>query len=282
MKELALTLTHNVNIKVIDRNKRVIRDINIHNKANSTMIEGVLRFLRGDFDITKYKEANPSLESIYYIPVDMRIGNIGVMIDSTDEDTPRFQEFDTGQIKTPSFDEYRLQKEIGYNNQEEYILDYPTNFDSSVITTSDDPNNSMSLLISKFYSAGSLVGYGRGAEREYYTNKNVGPGKGWVYYNPYSMIGPTGNPIGEYETMLSELGLYSSDNRLLARVAFDGEVHVSDTGIIRYADPDYEYNPIIQSDSSSVLVKWKIGITSIGANDHIISGADLRDLGYEN
>lgn len=79
--------------------------------------------------------------------------------------------------------------------------------------------------------------------------------------------------------MFTELGLYSGSGVLLARVLFDGKINVTSDGGFEYEDDSYINNPIVQSDTSSLVIEWRIGIVSIGQNDHVISGADLRNLG---
>lgn len=93
------------------------------------------------------------------------------------------------------------------------------------------------------------------------------------------------NPeIAEYEAMITEIGLISDSGLLLARVLLDGKVnsknYTSEDGksLGKYpvlSDDGNEYNPIIQSQSSTVVITWKIGIVSVGKGDIVTTKSDL-------
>lgn len=289
MSQSALSVNSNVTIRCIDKYGKVIRTSHIHNKATLTMVEGLLRFLCGDFNCSRYNSNYDYItndEANHYIPSEVRFGDVGVQMKSRDTDKPLLLAYDSaghfidvGQIKKPTFDEFRLQDEIDYLNPAFGCA--PVKFENLEMTEFDDPNNSMGLLMRAFFPAGRLVGFkdeNSETGRTYFIDKtwsdtdSIGRGKGWVYWN---------ESRDEYEAIFTELGLYSSTGKLLARVVFDGESYVDPEGVITFEDDAYDYNPIIQSDSSSIVVEWRIGIVSIGQNDHVVSGADVGNLGQK-
>lgn len=285
MNNVSLSVNNNVSIKIIDKYGKVQRSINVHNKANQQMVLGLLRFLSGDFNKTSFNDSDSRIfnsDADQYIPVQLSFGNVGVKMRDRSSDTPHLDSIAYEEMKAPTFDEVRLQNEI--------ITDFITgdgfnlNFTDISLTSYDDTNNSMALMLRKFIPAGKLVG--RNSEdaqgeliREHYIDNlpGIGDSNGWSYYNEAS---------GEYEALFTEIGLYAKSlqgkNYLLARVLFNGSASISDEGEVTFDDDNYENNPIIQSDSSSILVEWKIGIVSIGQNDKILSGADLRNLGIDD
>lgn len=277
MSSAALDLDSNVTIKCIDEYGNITRQSEIHNKATTKLVEGLLRFLCGDFDITKYNSKEEWLtsdEASKYIPTKLHLGTVGVRMSDRDSKYPKLIQINSADFKKPTFDDYKLQEDITPRYTD--ITGQVLKFDTVEITTFDDPNNSMGLLLQVFLPIGKLVGVGRDKNRVHFTDYGlnqldeedypVESGKGWSYYN---------SKEDEYQAVFTELGLMSSTNELLARVLFNSKVVVNpETSEIIYDMDNSDNNPIIQSDSSALVVEWRIGIISLGQNDHVVSGAN--------
>lgn len=264
MSKVNLSVNSNVTIRCFNKHK-LIRTINCHNKATVGLVQGLLRFLKGDFTPSSYSLSaiHDTDAAMQYIPSEIKFGNVGVQFDTT-TDPRTLSGVDSHEFKPPTFNEKGLQKPF----TSPYLVN-KTRFEAADITSFDDTNNSMSLLLQTFVPAKSLVGYNvDGVGFQPYD---------WAYWNP--SLGKTvqGAPTGEWETMITELGLYAN-NTLLARVVLDGAINIdSGTHKITYDDPDYPNNPIFQSESSSMIIEWRIGIISIGPNDTFITEANINE-----
>jgi hypothetical protein len=279
VSNISLAANSNVTIRCINKYGKVIRSSHIHNKATVVLVEGLLRYLKGDFTPSSYNlNSYDGDEAIRYIPAELRFGNIGVEINNRSADQPILSGINSSVFIQPTFNAYKLQQELLVSNSTyESRWDTATpKFESADISTYDDPNNSMSLLLQAFIPAGQLVGFknqeeDQPAEFIPWTDEYAGSGRGWAFYNPSTH---------EYQTLLTEMGLYSGNN-MLARVLFDGEITIDTEGVgdevgqINYVDPNYDLNPIIQSETTSMIVEWRIGITSIGQNDVVSSSANI-------
>lgn len=276
MSSASLSIESNVNIKVRNQYGVVVRDSSIHNKATNTMVEGLVRFLQGEFNRSHFNNQEAYVtnnEADKYIPGYIKFGNVGVKMKDRSTSIPKLKAIEYSQMKKPTFDDIALQDKIkfdypGVGNME--LLKLTT----STVTTFDDPNSSMGLLLQLFIPTGDMVGFGSGEDRQYYidnvVNEIIGEGSsssdtgnGWVYYD---------FDKGEYATIFTEMGLYSGQGALLARVLFDDPVIIDEaTGTVVYENKNSPNNPIIQTDSSSIVIEWRIGITSIGQNDRVIT-----------
>lgn len=261
--DAVINLDCNVQVKVLDKNNRVIRTSKAHNKATVNLVDGILRFLRGDFSTTIYNQGNttPS-EAEVYLPVRAGLGRIGVKIlEDSNPANRRFSYIDTEEFVYPTFDSYSLQEPIT-------VLDNNLlKFSRITQVGYTDNNNAECLEFSLYINPGKLVGYteDQGTEGEVFVPYD------WSYWNPAT---------GEYEAMMTEVGLMSSSNVLLARILFDGEVqaeeYYNESGVSQgtypvLTDPNDDDNPIIQSESTTVVLIWRIGIVSVGKNDEFIT-----------
>lgn len=278
MSNAALSMNSNVTIKCLDKYGKVIRTSKIHNKATVVMVQGLLEFLSGSFTPTTTNNSYDTLttnEISSYVPVKVKFGTVGV-VQKYNEGLEKYvlSRIDKSRMKTPTFDDYKLQDDITDIYTE--ISGKEVTFDTIEITNYDNSNNSMGLLMQAKLPAGRLVGIGAGKDRTWFTrDSSVTRNKGWTYFNPYT---------NEYETMFTELGLYSTSvstghDRLLARVLFDGKTDVNpDTGEVVYDIDDLATNPIVQSDSTSLVIEWRIGIVALGQNDEVYSSTKVPQL----
>lgn len=262
--DAAMTVNCNVTVRCIDRHGKVTQELHKHNKATYSMVEGLLKFLGGEFNDTVLKQGTPSFpaEAIPYIPVRAEFGRVGVKLVDDEVLKKRYFDFlDSSEFVKPTFISESLQEPIAF--QDYTIL----NFSKMRTTVFIDPNNSQCLKMSLYIDPGKLVGYPD-------SEKGFVPYE-WSYWNPSK---------NEYETMLTEAGLFSSTGNLLARVLFDGEVQVEeaydDEGksagkYPSFVRPSNQMNPVVQTQTSTVVVEWRIGLVSIGDNDELITQNNL-------
>lgn len=290
MNGTSLSTNSNVTIYVKDKYGKVVRRSQIHNKATINLTEGILRFLEGDFTPSKTsKGINQNYnadEAMRYLPAEIRFGNIGVEL-IHDVNPPVLVGINPNVFKVPTFYDTKLQQELQVTNPL-----YKEVWDSGKVLIESvdfarygDTNSSMGLLLHAYAPTGNLVGFKQTVSLDDpptfvpYTDSIVG-GTGWVYWNQSAgkryQTEVNGeivwtNPEGEWETLVTEVGLYSGTGDLLSRILLDGGINLvkdTDTGEIlslSYANPDYDCNPIIQSESSSILVEWRINLVSVGA-----------------
>lgn len=297
MNNSTIEVNSNVTIRCIDKYGKVTRTSRIHNKATVNLVEGLLRFLRGDFTPSKYNTMEYNYdphEGYGYVPAEVRFGNIGVSMKNREEvnyTPPILEKIIPGEMKRPSFDEYKLQQElrlykIDENGSNKFGFN-GTKFESVSLASFNDDDNSEALVFHAYIPPGQLVGcYDENEKkRSYFTDSYVQEkigekGYGWTYFNEKS---------GEYEAVFTEIGLYSGGGTLLARVLFNGNPEYNDDGTILFdekgniifEDMSDNNNPIVQSDTTSIIVEWRIGLVSVGQNDSIVLGSDLRNLGID-
>lgn len=266
--DAVLNVNCNVDIKCIDRHGHVFRDIHKHNKATVNMVDGLLKFLAGDFNQTTEKGNNPSYskEALPYIPTRVQFGHVGVKLRTYDDDTKRYFDYvDSSEFIEPTFNTFSLQQPIDDSGYK--FLNFGKVRQSVFI----DPNNSQCLKMSLYIEPGRLVGR---YEDDGQGGKTFVP-YDWSYWNPNK---------GEYETMLTEAGLFSGGyGNILARVLFDGEVRYAEykeegKQTKRYPEfvrPNDPMNPITQSQTTTVVIEWRIGLVSIGDNDEFVTQNSL-------
>lgn len=265
----------NVTVQVIDRQGKVVRTSRKHNKASLNLVDGILRFLKGDFNPTGYSvptDTTPD-EAEIYIPTSAQFGRIGVKI-ANPESPPierRFDYIDTSEFVIPTFDTYSLQEpivppEISYESFKNLMK-----FSRISQVGYTDNNNAECLEFSLYINPGKLVGY----EDTQSDGSRVFVPYQWSYYNPKTE---------EYEVMLTEVGMISNSDVMLARVLFDGEVtseEFTDTSGTPqghypvFVNPNDDNNPIVQSQTTTIVLIWRIGIVSVGKNDEFVTQNNL-------
>lgn len=266
-----VNLDFNVKIQCIDKYGKVIRTTRKHNKASVNLVDGILRFLRGDFNVTKYNnqvETTPN-EAEIYIPVNAQFGRIGVKISNPDLEPikRRFDHIDTAELIEPTFDTYSLQEAIIPPEIATDTFKKLMKFSRISQVGYTDNNNSECLEFSLYINPGKLVGY----EDTQSDGSRIFIPYPWAYYNP---------KIEEYEVMLTEIGMVSSSDVMLARVLLDGEVtseeFIDEQGVNQgtypvFINPSSEDNPITQSQTTTIVLIWRIGIVSVGKNDEFVT-----------
>lgn len=269
-RDAEVQVSSNVTITVLNKKNEVVQTIKKHNKATVVMVEGLLHFLQGWYSNTEHNESlgggNPE-DSLIYIPTKIGFGNIGVytQVESTYGDVPMFLSVNSGDFVQPTFNSSALQSlllkwkdktdEVGYRQ-----------FTNSMLTSYEDLNNSESLCFTVKVSPGQLVG------------ENFYSEDGSPVFTPYerSFYNPE---LGQYCTMITEIGLFSSENTLLARVLLDAPVVRRDASnrgdkvgyTYQFEDPESFSNPIIQTEDTTLVVEWNIGLISVSDQDKFIT-----------
>lgn len=262
----AMNLDTNVTILKIDKNGNVVQQVERHNKATVNLVDGILRFLQGHFSQTSYNATSrtPDLKSgAQYLPVYVKFGNIGINVSEG-----ILQGVGTAGTK-PTFYQTDLQKELIFETVNNNVTTtYPNEFLINKIrqTTYGDSNNTETVEFSLYINGGQLVGV------------NVTNPQGVTEFKPFTTSFNTGteeNP--EWQNMISEVGLFSESGNMLARVFLDGDVNVAE-GSYTYVDPDNRFNPIAQGKDDTIVIIWRIGITSIGDQDEFVAESDIGEF----
>ena len=287
MANASLDLNFNITIKVLDKYDKVVHVQKVHNKANSSLVSGILQFIQGIFNPSefndpyeKYSDPEQSIiNNAYgakrYIPSCTGVGDIGVEINTT---THKITEIDDSVMVKPTFFETDLQKPLIHTHAVPRLK-----FRRVVPTRGGDRNNALGLSLVTVLPKGYLL-YNYDENGEVVRDNDGKP----VYtddYFEYRGIDGTSSP--KNAVLITEIGLFSNTDpnsgMLLARVLLDGKLsddpELAGIGIMK--DDDYSYNPLIQTVDSSVIIEWEIVITSIGSNDEVVSEPVVSDMQIE-
>lgn len=268
-----VNIDSNVNIKVIDKNGVVKRNSDIHNKATVNLVDGLLRFLKGDFTKVFYSDSAAPEDGSPYIPTQVRFGRVGVKLKTNETSGKRnFDYEDRSELSETVFSTSSLQEPC-YQKFDELQSSDPVmfKFDKVRQVGYSDLNNSECLEFSAYITPGTLVG------KSYQEQDPDDPDKIRKVFKPYhySYWNPEKN---EYEAIITEIALTSDHGVLLARVLFDGKIKTESNSQGTYPvleDPNGEFSPIIQSQSNTVVITWRLGIVSVGKGDKFVTENDL-------
>lgn len=231
---LPLDLNVNVNIRLFNGKGKLVQQINKHNKATRNMTEGIIKFLRGEFNSTEtrnissvgYDVANAKS----YIPTHIGFGNTGTIFSTQNlehkSSDPIYLESDY-----PQYSDNALRSEIFKFNEVDGIQEnhrQPITRSTCVDSYSSD---TYSLQLS------TTINYTHNFK--FYSNSSNEP---ILYYNS--------EEYGETKIIITELGLFSGDiddghSKLLARMLLD------------------ESTPLIIDKDSTVIVTWILGVYSV-------------------
>lgn len=226
----SLSINHNVTVTVFDGQHRIKSQIHKHNKANYQLIEGIMKFIRGEFN-----PSNSSVEelkhNIYgakpYIPTHISFGDGFVQQYNTKSNPPRTQ--------LSNVIENCSNLKAGYK-------------DSSLMHELVNDNEIQRIPIS-----GSS--FGSTAKDGFTLTLSTYIDKGLYRYNFYNDADkddfiPEGYPI-----VLSELGLFSS--------SWNGSVNSYSGNMLAKVVFTDEDTVIQQSYDDIILVKWQITVSSL-------------------
>lgn len=230
----ALDMSVNVHIIVKSANGQIKQQIRKHNKASYNMIEGIVKFLRGEFNNTSLNIDSIGSNAEYahtYIPSFIGFGDIGVTYGDNNSYTIAY----SGDM-IPQYSNDGLQREMfkanivsGSQRNSRLALQRSTSGKDILADT-------QSLVIS------STINYA---------------GDNFNFYRiDGSIVDNMHNENSSNNFIITELGLFSGnvdqyDSKLLARLLLDPQT------------------PLIIDKYSTVIVNWTLGIYSI--NDAIIN-----------
>lgn len=263
----ALDVNVNVYIRVIDKKGRIVQEVSKHNKATNNMTEGIIRFLRGEFNETFLREFAPTINNIgdntdiarQFIPTHIGIGNIGIDTNSgkIPDETTNFS-----LVLEPSYSDKSLRSEIlPCHNQHRVAIQKSTKGDSIVSDT-------YALTIQGYYQF-----------NQHLSTPSTLTKDGGVYLDedkdPFTFVYAS-DPNREVQQFIdddsklkcitvTELGLFSGDidnseSRLLARMLLDPNT------------------PLILSSEDVMIINWQIGLYSL---DDMIAAKDSSDYKYQ-
>ena len=277
----------NVQINTLDRHGKVIKTVTRHNKATVMMVDGILRYLQGDFTGTERGEAWSANEASPYLPTRIQFGRVGVKrTDPKNEKDkrPHFNYIDVNELIKPTFVSSGLQEPIDARRLSPSVDESKTTWTiTNVRQTSFTDNNNGECLEFRTYidPKHSIVGFNQSVDNGEKFTPYAEPDYtgGWSYFNPST---------GLWETMMTEVGLVSSSGVLLARVLFDGEVtseeFIDDEGSHGkypvFKNPDDERNPIVQTEETTVVIIWRIGILSVGDDDEFVTQSNVTNVEF--
>ncbi len=248
---LPLDMTVNVDIRVSDSKGQLVQRIQKHNKATRNMLEGVVKFLRGEFNDTSLNIGNVGSNAAFahcYIPSHIGFGDFGVSYGDHCEFS-----IDYGGLDHSSVNDTSLLREIfkanydgsnrnkkGIQKNERLKIQRSTN--GSTMSADD-----YSLVVS------SIINYS-GDNFAFFNIKNEKVDNGFDDSKPENV-----NDTNLY--VITELGLFSGDvsdydAKLLARLVLDPET------------------PLVVTKDSTVVINWVLGV-------HAIDDMRLRNKSQE-
>lgn len=281
MSNSSLNLNCNVTLKILDSNKRVLRESHVHNKANRSLVDGLLQFLQGAFNPSQFNDPYDTLSrpdttiisNAYsakpYIPSCMGFGSIGISYQDAGEGIFTISQTISDYTK-PNFYETSLQDELVVPRSK---------FRKLKQVVGSDLNNSESIVMTAILPQGYLIfDYDEEGNIKYDDQGNP------VYRDTGYFV----NSEGKRACVITEVGLFSntsdSEGLMLARILLDGEFENQD-GVLtsdgkrgKLADEEYQYNPLIQTEDTAILIEWKIGIVSLGTNDEFIVSSPEKEI----
>lgn len=253
---LSLGMTSNVQIKLFDKkSKRLLQVKNIHNKANKSMVDGLLGFLQGNFTgsvINKDTSSYKARDAWRYIPCYVYAGDGGVNVTNhkykgcVELSKPGFHDTSlTRRLYTPATIDKTFEADyLDLEEQDSAAIFLEAQFtEYDLVRDPDDPDVYL--------------------DRTYKVSRN---------WDPYSVGSEATEKTG---SLITEVALYSNkvenNGRMLARVVFDDLSVIDEQG---YPDEESAIDknriPIFKTDDEFMVITWRIAIVSIGINDPII------------
>lgn len=242
----SLSINHNVNITIFDGQHRIKSKIHKHNKANYQLIEGIMKFIRGEFNPSN-SSVDELKHNIYgakpYIPTHISFGD-GYVKQYNDNSSPPIKTIeqvvaDCKDLKA-GYKDTSLTHELVNSNEVQRIPISSSSFGS---TTKDGFTLTLSTYIDK-----GLYRY------QFYNDSEK---EDFI---------PESKPI-----VLSELGLFSS--------SWDGSINSYSGNMLAKVVFTDESTVIKQDYDDIILVKWEITVSSLDdENVNNIGKAKVEEL----
>lgn len=245
----------NVHIEIVSPQKVVCQTVDKHNKATKRLVEGLLRFIRGEFNTT-YRRTDES-EIVYlsqaknYIPCFINIGTGGIRLNSNG-----FPDIDTESPRTPPMEELLGSKIPWWDADTNYVkfTDMQLYLEQLVVSREEIKAIAQDEAATNIAQVGDI--------EQIIFSVEVPPGKFNQIYK------------GETKDIfITELGLYASgvpgEKDLLARVILKNQYERDSNGNIVInsetdkATPTGETQILYVRPQDTILLKWTISIVAL-------------------
>lgn len=253
---IEFVVNSNVHIEIVSPQNVVRQTVDKHNKATRRLVEGILRFVRGEFNTT-YRRTDLS-EIVYldqaknYIPCYINIGTGGIRLNSegfpdVDQDSPR----------TPPMEESLLGEQIPvWDSDENYVkfTDTQLCLEQLVVSREEIKAIAQDETSTNIPQVGDI--------EQIILSTEVPPGKFNQIYNGKTK-----------DIFITELGLYASgvpgEKDLLARVILKNQYERDSDGQI-IIDPTTgkakltgKTQILYVRPQDTILLKWTISIVAL-------------------
>ena len=245
---IEFVVNSNVHIEIVSPQNVVRQTVDKHNKATRRLVEGILRFVRGEFNTT-YRRTDLS-EIVYldqaknYIPCYINIGTGGIRLNSEG-----FPDVDPDSPRTPPMEESLLGEQIPtWDSDENYVkfTDTQLCLEQLVVSREEIKAIAQDETSTNLPQVGDI--------EQIILSTEVPPGKFNQIYN-----GETG------DIFITELGLYASgvpgEKDLLARVILKNQYAIDpNTGEVK---PTGKTQILYVRPQDTILLKWTISIVAL-------------------
>lgn len=259
---LEFVLNSNVHIEVVSPQKVITQQVDIHNKATKKLVDGILKFIRGEFNQTYRRPKDVEIsypgEAKKYIPCYINIGTGGIRL--------RTETIDNVQYRVPDVDAAKPRVapvEADWNSSDNYVrfTDLELALEAKMPATTNDTTENIVFDKSR-YEIG-VIGFDEtsdsipaiGDMEQIIFETDIVPG----YYN--SMYTSSAHPL---DVFITEIGLFANSQPgtkdLLARVI------LKEDSILYVRPQDY------------ILIKWTISLISLNDNSYTDEDINTTNL----
>lgn len=254
---LEFVMDCNVHIEVTDAQKVIRQQVDVHNKATKKLIDGLLKFIRGEFNQTfrRYKDVDIAYpgEARKYIPCYINIGTGGIRLietkpfESSGDNTKYWvPDVDPANPRKPPLNSY-------WNEASNYVR-----FTDVKLELEETKVSRYEIGVVGFDETSDAIP-AIGDMEQIIFNTEVPPG----WYN--SIYISNEYPI---DIFVTELGLFASNvpgtNDLLARVI------LKDDSVL-YVRPQ-----------DTIIIKWTISIISLNDSSYIDEDINTADISLKS
>lgn len=245
---IEFVVNSNVHIEIVSPQNVVRQTVDKHNKATRKLVEGILRFVRGEFNTT-YRRTNSS-EIVYlnqaknYIPCYINIGTGGIRLNSDG-----FPDVDPDSPRTPPMEESLLGEQIPeWDSDENYVkfTDTQLCLEQLVVSREEIKAIAQDEASTNIPQVGDI--------EQIILSTEVPPGKFNQIYNGKTK-----------DIFITELGLYASgvpgEKDLLARVILKNQYDIDPT--TGEATPTGKTQILYVRPQDTILLKWTISIVAL-------------------
>ena len=245
---IEFVVNSNVHIEIVSPQNVVLQTVDKHNKATRRLVEGILRFVRGEFNTT-YRRTDLS-EIVYldqaknYIPCYINIGTGGIRLNSGG-----FPDVDPDSPRTPPMEESLLGEQIpAWDSDENYVkfTDTQLCLEQLVVSREEIKAIAQDETSTNIPQVGDI--------EQIILSTEVPPGKFNQIYNGETR-----------DIFITELGLYASgvpgEKDLLARVILKNQYAIDPN--TEEVKPTGKTQILYVRPQDTILLKWTISIVAL-------------------